>query len=89
MSKTYYLDNDYLSNSATRIHFCGTFCQQYVLSFGQFFHPVGGNTDDIVELVYEKEMLIVHYDSSFMGMWQLWSACNIILIGPKGSIYDS
>ena len=75
-NKAYYLDNDYLSNGVTRIHSRGTFPQQYALFSGQYFHPVGGNIDDIVEVVYKKEMLNVY--SSFMGMWQLWAACNII-----------
>ena len=77
-NKNYYLDNNYLSKGTTRIHSCGTFSQQYTLFSGQFFHPVGGNIDDIVELVYKKEMLSVCNDKSFMGMWQLWAACNII-----------
>ena len=67
-----------MSNGATRKHSHGTFPQQYALFSGQFFHPVGGNIDDIIEVVYKKEMLSVCNNRSFMGMWQLWAACNLI-----------
>ena len=77
-NKNYYLSNSYLSNGTTIIHSCGTFPQQYTVFSDQFFHHAGGNIDDIVEVVYEKERLSVHNDGSFMGMWKLWAACNII-----------
>ena len=67
-NKNYYLDNNYLPNGATRIPSHGTFPQQYALFSGQFFHPVGGNIDDTVQVVYEKEMLNICKDGSFMGM---------------------
>ena len=78
INREYYMDNDYLSNGATLIHSRGTFPQQYALFSGQYFHPVGGNIDDIVNTVYEKELLSVKSEGSFMGMWQLWEACNIL-----------
>ena len=76
--REYYIDNDYLSNGATLIHSRRTFPQQYALFSGQYFHPVSGNINDIVNIVYKKELLSVKTEGSFMGMWQLWTTSNIL-----------
>ena len=78
INREYYMDNGYLSKGATLIHSRGTFLQQYALFSGQYFHAVGRNVDDIVNTVYEKELLSLKSEGPFMGMWQLWAACNIL-----------
>ena len=40
-NKNMFLDNEFLSNGATRIHQRGTFPQQYALFSGQYFPPTG------------------------------------------------
>ena len=33
---------------------------------------------DLVETIYDKEMLAIKNKSEFMGMWQIWSASTVI-----------
>ena len=47
-----------------------------------------GNVNDIVEIIYEKEILTLKNDGAFMGMWQLWTLTNI-LGRPIRSIFPS
>ena len=76
-NRVHYLDNNYLSMGASHIHRKCTFKQQYALFSGQHY-PNTGNVDDIVETIYETEMMQLRLDGSFMGMWQQWAACNVI-----------
>ena len=76
-NKVYYLDNKYLSLGALCIHRRGTFQRQYAL-FSDQQYPNTGNVEDIVETIYETEMMQRRLDGNFMGMWQLWAACNVI-----------
>ena len=45
---------------------------------GQYIHAGFGNVDDIVEIIYEKEIVTLKNDAAFMGMWQLWALTNIL-----------
>ena len=76
-NKVHYLENTYLSLGASHIHGRGTFPQQYALFSGQWY-PNTGNVEEIVKNIYETEMMQLRLDGNFMGMWQLWAACNII-----------
>ena len=76
-NKSHYLDNSHLSLGATHIHGRGTFPQQYAMFSGQQF-PTCGDLDDIVESIYDTEMVQIINDGTFMGMWQLWAAANVI-----------
>lgn len=76
-NKHMYLDNEFLMNGASRVHWRGTYPQQYVLFSSQYFPPTG-SIDEVVETIYEKEMLAIKNQSEFMGMWQIWSASTAI-----------
>ena len=77
-NKQIYLDDAYLRIGATHIHKWGTFPQQYALFSGQYIHAGFGNINDIVEIIYEKEIVTLKNDGAFMGMWQLWALTNIL-----------
>ena len=77
-NKQNYLDDVYLRYQATHIHKCGTFPQQYALFSGQYIHAGFGNVSDIVEIIYEKEIITLKNNGAFMGMWQLWALTNIL-----------
>ena len=77
-NKQIYLDDAYLRNGATYIHKCGTFPQQYALFSGQYIHAGFGNVNNIVEIIYEKEIVTLKNDGAFMGMWQLGALTNIL-----------
>lgn len=77
-NKQLYLDNDYLCDGAALIHQNGTFPEQYAMFSGQYISPETRDIDDIVETVYEKEMLQIRKPFKFMGMWQLWAASNVL-----------
>ena len=66
-----------MSLGATHIHGRGTFSQQYAMFSGQQF-PTCGDLDDIIESIYDTEMVQIRNDGTFMGMWQLWAAANVI-----------
>ena len=76
-NKELYLDNNYLTHGTTHIHQWGTFPQQYVMFSGQFIPPAG-NLDDLMGVIYDKEMFEICKEGTYMGMWQLWAASNII-----------
>ena len=77
LNKDKYLDNNFLINGASRVHRRGTFPQQYTLFSGQYFPPTG-SIDEVVETIYEKEMLAIKNKSEFMGMWQIWVASTVV-----------
>ena len=76
-NKHYYLDNEYLSKGVTHIHGRGTFPQQYALFSGQYIPAGYGDIEEIVETIYEREVVTLKNDGAFMGMWQLWAASNL------------
>ena len=53
----------------------GSYSGQYALFSGQYAH---GNIEDIIESVYEKEMLEMSQKNTHMGMWQIWVSTNVI-----------
>ena len=53
----------------------GSYSEQYALFSGQYAH---GNIEDIIESVYEKEMLEMSQKNTHMGMWQIWASTNVI-----------
>ena len=66
-----------ISLMVQHIHWRGTFPQQYAMFSGQFIPPAG-NLDDLVDVIYDKEMFEICKEGTYMGMWQLWAASNII-----------
>ena len=70
-----YLDNDYLAVGSKSLRKKGTFTKQYVLFSGQYAH---GDLQDVIESVYDNEMLAMCKPRSYMGMWQIWAASNVL-----------
>ena len=69
------LDNNYLSMGSNSLRIEGSYSEQYALFSGQYAH---GNIEDIIESVYEKEMLEMSQKNTHMGMWQIWASTNVI-----------
>ena len=74
-NKQRYLDNNYLSKGSNSLRTEGSYSEQYALFSGQSAH---GNIEDIIESVYEKEMLEMSQKNTHMGMWQIWASTNVI-----------
>ena len=74
-NKQRYLDNNYLSMGSNSLRTEGSYSEQYALFSGQYAH---GNIEDIIESVYEKEMLEMSQKNTHMGMWQIWASTNVI-----------
>ena len=70
-----YLDNDYLTIGSNCLRQQGTFMEQYALFSGQYAH---GDLQDVIESVYENEMLAMCRPREYMGMWQIWAATNVL-----------
>ena len=73
-NKQRYLDNSYLSMGLNSLQNESSFTEQYALFSGQYAH---GNIDEIIECVYEKEMLEMSHKDTHMGMWQIWASTNV------------
>ena len=69
-----YLDNDYLTLGSKCLRQQGTFTEQYALFSGQYAH---GDLQDVIESVYDNEMLAMCKPREYMGMWQIWAATNV------------
>ena len=64
-NKQRYLDKIYLSVSSKSLKIEGSFSEQYALFSGQYAH---GNIEDVIESVYEKELLEMSHKNTHMGM---------------------
>ena len=82
-NKPRYLDNDYLSLGSNFLRQQGTFTEQYTLFSGQYAH---GDLQDVIESVYDNEMLAMCKPHEYMGMWQIWAATNV-LARPVRSVF--
>ena len=74
-NKPWYLDNNYLGLSLNSLRQQGTFTEQYALFSGQYAH---GDLQDVIESVYDNDMLTMYKPHEYMGMWQIWAATNVI-----------
>ena len=82
-NKPQYLDNDYLSLGLNSLRQQGTFTEQYALFSGQYAH---GDLQDVIESVYDNEMLAMCKPHEYMSMWQIWAATNV-LARPVRSVF--
>ena len=82
-NKPRYLDNNYLSLGSNSLRQQGTFTEQYTLFSGQYAH---GDLQDVIESVYDNEMLAMCKPHEYMGMWQIWAATNV-LARPVRSVF--
>ena len=74
-NRTRYLDKEYLSLGSKSLRLPGSYTEQYALFSGQHAHS---DLSDIIESVYENEMLEMCKNGSHMGMWQIWAATNVL-----------
>ena len=70
-----YLDNAYLTLGSNSLRQQGTFTEQFALFSGQYAH---GDLQDVIESVYDNEMLAMCKPREYMGMWQIWAASNVL-----------
>ena len=75
LNKNRYLDNTYLSLGSSCIRSGGTYTEQYALFSGQHAH---GDLQDVIESVYEEEMVEMLQSNTYMGMWQIWQSTNVL-----------
>ena len=43
-----------------------------------FFLHAHGDLQDVIESVYEQEMFEMSQSNTYMGMWQIWQATNVL-----------
>ena len=75
LHKNRYLDNAYLSMGSRSLRTTGPYTEQYALFSRQHAH---GDLQDVIESVYEQEMLEMSRSNTYMGMWQIWQATNVL-----------
>ena len=75
LHKNRYLDNAYLSMGSRSLRTTGSYTEQYALFSGQHAH---GDLQDVIKSVYEQEMLEMSWLNTYMGMWQIWQATNVL-----------
>ena len=75
INKNRYLDNAYLSVGSSCVRSTGSYTEQYALFSGQHAH---GDLQDVIESVYEQEMVEMSQTNTYMGMWQIWQATNVL-----------
>ena len=82
-NRPHYLDNEYLAIGSRSLRQQGTFTEQYALFLGQYAH---GDLQDVIESVYDNEMLAMCKPREYMGMWQIWASTNV-LARPVKSVF--
>ena len=82
-NKEKYLNHEYLSQGAVEVCEDVTLPEIFTMFSGQ---NAAGLSDNIVENVYEKEIMSLTKKGSYMGMWQLFDAANV-LAHPIRSIF--
>ena len=80
--KEKYLNHKYLSQGAVEVRKDVTLPE----IFTKMQQNAAGMSDNIVESVYEKEIMSLTKKGSYMGMWQLFAAANV-LAHPIRSIF--
>ena len=83
INKEKYLNHEYLSQGAVEVREDVTLPEIFTMFSGQ---NAAGLSDNIVESVYEKEIMSLTKKGSYMGMWQLFAAANV-LAHPIRSIF--
>ena len=85
LNKDRYLNEEYLRKGASVINPNVSCVEQYALFSGQYIH---GHMDDVLETIYENEIMSIRHNYSWMGMWQLWAATNV-LARPVQSVFPN
>ena len=83
INKEKYLNHEYLSQGAVEVCEDVTLPEIFTRFSGQ---NAAGLSDNIVESVYKKEIMSLTKKGSYMGMWQLFAAANV-LAHPIRSIF--
>ena len=69
------LSHEYLSEGVSNLCEDITLPELYAMFSGQ---NAAGLSDNIVETVYEREIMNLTEERSYMGMWQLFVAANVL-----------
>ena len=83
VNKLRYLDHGYLSSGFQNIPQDVTLPEIYAMFSGQ---NSAGLSDNVVETVYEREVMSIAKNGTYMGMWQLFAAANV-LAHPIRSVF--
>ena len=75
INKEKYINRKYLSQGALEVREDVTLPEIFTMFSGQ---NAAGLSDNIVESVYEKEIMSLTKKGSYMGMWQLFAASNVL-----------
>ena len=75
LNKERYLSHEYLAQGATGVREDVTFPEVYAMFSGQ---NAAGLSENIIETVYEHEIMGITRNGSYMGIWQLFAAANVI-----------
>ena len=75
--KRLYLSEEFLSNG-TSFRTDSTFAEMYATFSGQHLKMTRGNVEEIIEKIFQNEMLALRWPGTFMGMWQVWAASSVI-----------
>lgn len=77
-NKRYYLDENYLG-LGTRFRNQGcTFASMYAEWSGQHIPMQRDNIEEIIEMIYNNEVLAMRLNHTYMGLWQMWAASNVL-----------
>ena len=75
LHKERYLSHEYLAQGASAVREDVTFPEVYAMFSGQ---NAAGLSENIIETVYEQEIMGLTRNGSYMGIWQLFAAANVL-----------
>ena len=74
LNKNHYLNNDYISKGANHQYARATLVEQFAQYADCYVPSVGLN----VERIYEQEVMDIHKNNSYMGIWQIFQSADVI-----------
>ena len=75
INKEKYLNQDYLAEGLSVVRDDVTLPEVYAMFSGQ---NAAGLSENVIETVYEKEVMGITKSGSYMGIWQLFAATNVL-----------
>ena len=75
INKEKYLNQDYLAEGLSVVRDDVTLPEVYAMFSGQ---NAAGLSENVIETVYEKEVMGITKNGSYMGIWQLFAATNVL-----------
>ena len=81
LNKDKYLNHEYLAQSTVEVRTDVTLPEIFAMFSGQ---NAAGLSDNIIETVYEKEVISLTKNGAYMGIWQLFAAVNVLGLPIRG-----